>query len=71
MNPSPNIRNLTQAILYPGIEAIEETNISVGRGTDNPFEQIGAPWIDGLWLCAELNALTIRGVSFYPKPDTL
>ena len=47
MNPSPNMRNLIAATLYPGIGAIESTNISVGRGTDTPFEQIGAPWIDG------------------------
>ncbi len=66
VNPSPNIRNLIQAILYPGIGAIEETNISVGRGTDTPFDQIGAPWIDGVRLAAELNARTIPGVSFYP-----
>ena len=66
MNPSPNIRNLIQATLYPGIEAIEETNISVGRGTDTPFEQIGAPWIDGVQFAAKLNARTIPGVSFYP-----
>jgi len=66
VNPSPNIRNLIQAILYPGIGAIEETNISVGRGTDTPFEQIGAPWIDGVRLAAELNTRTIPGVSFYP-----
>jgi len=66
VNPSPNIRNLIQAILYPGIEAIEETNISVGRGTKTPFEQIGAPWIDGVRLAGELNARTMPGVSFYP-----
>jgi len=66
VNPSPNIRNLIQAILYPGIEAIEETNVSVGRGTDTPFEQIGTPWIDGVRFAAELNARTILGVSFYP-----
>ncbi len=47
INPSPNMRNLIQATLYPGIGAIETTNISVGRGTDTPFEQFGAPWIDG------------------------
>ena len=47
VNPSPNMRNLVAATLYPGIGAIEGTNISVGRGTDTPFEQIGAPWIDG------------------------
>ena len=47
VNPSPNMRNLNQATLYPGIGAIEYANLSVGRGTDQPFEQIGAPWIDG------------------------
>src|SRR5262245_16680357 len=47
INPSPNMRNMVAASLYPGIGAIEGTNISVGRGTDTPFEQIGAPWIDG------------------------
>jgi uncharacterized protein YbbC (DUF1343 family) len=52
INPSPNMRNLTQATLYPGIGAIEYSNVSVGRGTDQPFEQIGAPWIDGPGLAA-------------------
>ena len=66
VNPSPNIRNLTQAVLYPGIGAIEGTNISVGRGTDTPLQQIGAPWIDGLRLAAELNARELPGVRFYP-----
>ena len=48
VNPSPNIRNLNEAILYPGIAMLEySTNYSVGRGTDAPFEQIGADWIDG------------------------
>ena len=56
INPSPNMRNTVQATLYPGIGAIETTNISVGRGTDTPFEQIGAPWIDGVKLADELNA---------------
>ena len=46
INPSPNMRNLTEAALYPGIGMIEGTNISVGRGTDTPFELVGAPWID-------------------------
>ncbi len=65
-NPSPNMRNLTQATLYPGIGAIEWSNISVGRGTDQPFEQIGAPWIDGPALAAALNARRLPGVRFYP-----
>jgi uncharacterized protein YbbC (DUF1343 family) len=66
INPSPNMRNLLQAALYPGIGAIEGTNLSVGRGTDTPFEQVGAPWIDGPRLAGALNARRIPGVSFYP-----
>jgi uncharacterized protein YbbC (DUF1343 family)/CubicO group peptidase (beta-lactamase class C family) len=66
INPSPNMRNLIQATVYPGIGAIEGTNISVGRGTDTPFEQIGAPWISGVQLAEALNARHITGVRFYP-----
>lgn len=66
INPSPNMRNLTQATLYPGVGALEWSNISVGRGTDQPFEQIGAPWIDGRRLAAALNARSIPGIRFYP-----
>ncbi|RPI52589.1 MAG: DUF1343 domain-containing protein [Acidobacteria bacterium] len=65
-NPSPNMRNLHQATLYPGIGAIEATNLSVGRGTDSPFEQFGAPWIDGVALADALNGRSIPGVRFYP-----
>jgi uncharacterized protein YbbC (DUF1343 family) len=60
------MRNLLQAMLYPGIGAVEGTNLSVGRGTDTPFEQLGAPWIDGVRLSDALNARHIPGVSFYP-----
>ncbi|MEM7504045.1 MAG: exo-beta-N-acetylmuramidase NamZ domain-containing protein [Pseudomonadota bacterium] len=66
IDPSPNMRNLTQAALYPGIGAIEGTNLSVGRGTDSPFERVGAPWIDGVELAAALNARGLDGVRFYP-----
>jgi uncharacterized protein YbbC (DUF1343 family)/CubicO group peptidase (beta-lactamase class C family) len=66
INPSPNMRNLIQATLYPGIGAIESTNLSVGRGTDTPFEQVGAPWIDGPALSDALNKRKIPGVRFYP-----
>ena len=66
INPSPNMRNLLQATVYPGVGAIEGTNISVGRGTDTPFEQLGAPWIDGVKLAEALNARKIPGISFYP-----
>jgi uncharacterized protein YbbC (DUF1343 family) len=66
INPSPNMRNLLQATLYPGVGAFEGTNLSVGRGTDTPFEQLGAPWIDGVQLSDALNARGIPGVRFYP-----
>ena len=70
INPSPNMRNLNQAALYPGIGAIEYSNVSVGRGTDQPFEQIGAPWIDGRALARALNARGLAGVRFYPVAFT-
>ena len=66
VNPSPNMRNMVAASLYPGIGAIEASNLSVGRGTDTPFEQLGAPWIDGVRLAAELNRRNLPGVRFYP-----
>lgn len=66
INPSPNMRNLYQATLYPGIGAFESTNLSVGRGTDTPFEQVGAPWVDGPRLAEALNARRLPGVRFYP-----
>ena len=70
VNPSPNMRNMVAATVYPGIGAIEGTNISVGRGTDTPFEQLGAPWIDGPALAAALNASALPGVRFYPVTFT-
>jgi uncharacterized protein YbbC (DUF1343 family)/CubicO group peptidase (beta-lactamase class C family) len=69
-NPSPNIRNLTQAILYPAVGLLESTNMSVGRGTDAPFERFGAPWIDGAVLARELNAQRLPGIRFYPVSFT-
>jgi uncharacterized protein YbbC (DUF1343 family) len=63
-NPSPNIRSLNAATLYPGLGAIEWANISVGRGTAAPFGQVGAPWIDGRQLALALNDRQIRGVRF-------
>jgi uncharacterized protein YbbC (DUF1343 family)/CubicO group peptidase (beta-lactamase class C family) len=66
INPSPNMRNLTQAFLYPGIGLLETTNLSVGRGTDAPFETIGAPWLDGQRLAAALNARQLPGARFVP-----
>jgi uncharacterized protein YbbC (DUF1343 family)/CubicO group peptidase (beta-lactamase class C family) len=70
INPSPNMRNMVAAMLYPGVGAIEGTNLSVGRGTDSPFEQIGAPWIDGSALAAALNARALPGIRFYPVAFT-
>lgn len=66
INPSPNMRSLTQATLYPGVCLLEPTNVSVGRGTNTPFELIGAPWIDGRKLAAALNAANLPGVRFVP-----
>jgi uncharacterized protein YbbC (DUF1343 family) len=60
------MRNMVAASLYTGIGAIEASNLSVGRGTDSPFEQFGAPWIDGPRLAAELNGRNLPGVRFYP-----
>lgn len=66
VNPSPNMRNLTQALLYPGIGVVEGTNVSVGRGTDTPFEVVGAPWVDGIALASRLRAAELPGVAFVP-----
>ncbi len=66
VNPSPNMRSLTEATLYPGVGLLETTNLSVGRGTDTPFEVVGAPWIDGQQLASYLNSQRIAGVRFIP-----
>lgn len=67
VNPSPNMRSLKAAILYPGLCMLEfARNPSVGRGTDDPFEQVGADWIDGIRLAKELNARGLPGLRFYP-----
>ena len=70
VNPSPNMRNLEGALLYPAVGALEYTNISVGRGTDEPFEWLGAPWIDGLALAQQLNEAALPGVRFIPRKRT-
>jgi uncharacterized protein YbbC (DUF1343 family)/CubicO group peptidase (beta-lactamase class C family) len=72
INPSPNMRSLTEATLYPGIGLLETTNLSVGRGTDTPFEIVGAPWLDGQKLAKYLNERNLKGVRFIPiryKPN--
>jgi uncharacterized protein YbbC (DUF1343 family) len=66
VNPSPNLRSLTQAILYPGVGLVESANVSVGRGTATPFEVIGAPWISGPQLTGYLRQRQISGVTFEP-----
>jgi uncharacterized protein YbbC (DUF1343 family)/CubicO group peptidase (beta-lactamase class C family) len=73
INPSPNLRSLTEATLYPGVGLVEGTNVSVGRGTDTPFELLGAPWITARELTQFLNARQIPGVRFVPitfTPDS-
>lgn len=64
--PSPNLRNPVQARLYPAIGLLEGANLSVGRGTDEPFERVGAPWVDGPRLAAELERAGLPGVRFSP-----
>lgn len=73
VNPSPNMRNLVEATLYPAVGPLETTNVSVGRGTDEPFEWFGAPWIDARELAVHLNAAGLPGLRFVPRartPDT-
>ncbi len=70
VNPSPNLRSLTEATLYPGVALVEGTNVSVGRGTDTPFELVGAPWIKAREFAAYLNAREIAGVRFVPTSFT-
>ncbi len=70
VNPSPNLRSVTEAGLYPGVGLIEGTNVSVGRGTDTPFELLGAPWMKSRELAAYLNGRGIAGVRFVPVTFT-
>jgi uncharacterized protein YbbC (DUF1343 family) len=70
VNPSPNMRSLKAAMLYPGLGMLEYARISVGRGTDSPFEQIGADFMSGRELAAYLNQRQIAGVRVYPTSFT-
>jgi uncharacterized protein YbbC (DUF1343 family) len=70
INPSPNMRTLEAAMLYPGIGLLEMTNLSVGRGTDRPFQWIGAPWMDGQKLAQWLNDQQLSGVRALPRKLT-
>jgi uncharacterized protein YbbC (DUF1343 family)/CubicO group peptidase (beta-lactamase class C family) len=65
INTSPNMRNLTEAILYPGVGLLESA-VSVGRGTDTPFEVVGAPYVNDRQLAAELNRAGLSGIRFVP-----
>jgi uncharacterized protein YbbC (DUF1343 family)/CubicO group peptidase (beta-lactamase class C family) len=66
VNPSPNMRSLTEALLYPGVGLLEASNLATGRGTDTPFERLGAPWIDDRAFARTLNELALPGVRFVP-----
>jgi len=66
--PSPNLRTIKGSILYPGIEILQNAGVSVGRGTETPFEEFGAPWFDGENVAAALNDRHLAGVHFASKP---
>jgi uncharacterized protein YbbC (DUF1343 family) len=70
VSPSPNLRTLTEAIVYPGVAMVEGSNVSVGRGTTTPFELLGAPWMNGEELAAYLNDRNIQGLRFIPAEFT-
>ena len=70
VNPSPNLRSLGAATLYPGTVLVEGTNLSEGRGTDRPFEWVGAPWIDSAGWADRLNRADLPGVRFRPMTNT-
>jgi uncharacterized protein YbbC (DUF1343 family)/CubicO group peptidase (beta-lactamase class C family) len=70
INPSPNLRSLNEAALYTGVALVEGTNVSVGRGTDTPFELLGAPWVNARELAQYLNQREISGVRFVPVSFT-
>jgi uncharacterized protein YbbC (DUF1343 family) len=66
--PSPNLRTMKGAILYPGLEILQAAGLSVGRGTEAPFEEFGAPWLDGEEVAEALNARNLPGVHFANQP---
>jgi uncharacterized protein YbbC (DUF1343 family) len=66
--PSPNLRTLKGAVLYPGLEILQNAGVSVGRGTEAPFEEFGAPWINGDEVAAALNARHLPGLHFTGQP---
>jgi len=64
VRPSPNMPSMASATLYPGLVWLESTNVSVGRGTDRPFQLLGAPWLDARRVIALLADRELRGVRF-------
>jgi uncharacterized protein YbbC (DUF1343 family) len=71
INPSPNLRSAAANVVYPGVELLQSTNMSVGRGTETPFQHIGAPYIDAAKLTAYLTERKIPGISFAPVSFTV
>lgn len=66
--PSPNLRTVKGSIVYPGLEILQSAGVSVGRGTETPFEEFGAPWMDGVAVAAELNTRHLPGLRFVDDP---
>jgi uncharacterized protein YbbC (DUF1343 family) len=66
--PSPNLLTVKGSIVYPGLEILQNAGVSVGRGTETPFEQFGAPWMDGASVSSSLNALHLPGLRFADQP---
>lgn len=66
--PSPNLRTMKGAILYPGLEVLLNAGVSVGRGTEAPFEEFGAPWMDGSRVASALNQAHLPGLKFVARP---
>jgi len=66
--PSPNLRTMKGSIAYPGLEILQSAGVSVGRGTEAPFEEFGAPWIDGEKVAAALNTIHLPGLRFVEQP---
>lgn len=70
ISPSPNIRNLNEAALYPGVAMTEGANVSVGRGTETPFSLVGAPYVNNLTFINELRRFNIPGIALTPAEFT-
>jgi uncharacterized protein YbbC (DUF1343 family) len=66
--PSPNLKTIKGSILYPGLEILQNAGVSVGRGTEAPFEEFGAPWLDGETVANALNDKHLAGVHFAAQP---